>query len=166
MSDEVPRAGYTYEEPNEFRNLEPGEYPFEVGEIFDFETSKAGNDMLPLELIVGNHGDTTKITEHLVFTKSAKWKIDAFLKSIHGGTIKPGTKIDFDNLGWLQRRRGICTVEIEEYKKKNGNPGKRNVITGFVYPKSELEGRTYTTPTNTPPAPGSADEEEEDDIPF
>jgi hypothetical protein len=170
VSDESIRSGYEYEEPIErdFTVLEKGEYPFEVGEIFEFETSKKGNDMLPLELIVGEAGNTTKITEHLVFTKSAKWKIDGFLKSIHGGAIKPGTKIDFDNLGWLQRRRGVCSVDVEEYTRtkgtKAGDKAKRNIITGYVYPQSELEGRTYSAPAGAGSAP--PEEDEEDDVPF
>lgn len=171
MSDESIRFGYEYEEPveREFVLLEKGNYPFEVGEIYEFETSKKGNDMLPIELIVGEPGNTTKITEHMVFTKSAKWKIDGFLKSIHGGSIKPGTKIDFDNLGWLQRRRGVCSVDIEEYTRskgaKAGEKGQRNIITGFVYPKAELEGRTYSTPPAAAGPPPAGDEEE-DNVPF
>lgn len=165
MSDDL-RSNYVFEEPvqREFTVLEKGEYPFEVAEIFEFETSKKGNDMLPVELRVGHPGETTKITEYLVFTKAAKWKIDGFLKSIHGGVLEPGKKIDFDNLGWLQARRGTCEVDVETFTKKDGSEGKRNMITRFTYPTTTLEGRTVTTPSS--PVGEDDPDLEDDDIPF
>lgn len=167
------RDNYTYEEPTEggFKLLPEGEYDFTVEEVFDWEESKKGNDMLPISILVEN----TKQNDWLVFTESAKWRIDGFLKSIFGGTLPPGKKVDFNNPSWMQGRKGRVYLTTKKIPKKNGQPGEMievNEIKSYVYESSKIEGRTVSTPpaARTPaptPAPAPADDfQDDDDIPF
>jgi hypothetical protein len=165
------RGSYQYEEPVEkqFTNLEPGEYPFVVSEVFAWEQSAKGNDMLPIKLQVGRPGETVDLQIWLVFTESSKWKIDAFVKSIFKGPPPAGTRIDFDNPAWLQGRSGTCEVEIVEKQKRNGQPGemvKFNDVKRFTYPSTELQGRSISTPPQRPAPAPAAGYVDDDDIPF
>lgn len=166
MSDDL-RYNYTAEEPGEGRSpvLPPGDYDFEVKEVFDFETSRAGNDMLPFELIIfGPDGTKGKVSEFFVFTASARWKIDGFLKSTK--THKPGERVNFNNLSWMQRARGRCTIGIETYTHK-GKDGEKNVLTAYLYDKIEIVPPNRTAPAPAAAAPPAADADDSvDDIPF
>lgn len=171
MSEDL-RYNYTYEEPGEGRApvLPPGDYEFEVKEIFDFDTSKAGNDKLPVDFtLFGPNGQKGKAEEQFVFVASAKWKIDSFLKAT-GNAPKPGERVNFNNLGWMQRARGRCTVDIEKYTTKAGRDGEKNIIVAFLYDKTEIVGREVVVKQAAPPSrpdPGPpVDDIDEDDIPF
>ncbi|MFT4175965.1 MAG: hypothetical protein QM627_04860 [Luteolibacter sp.] len=160
------RDSYTYEEPVEksFTLLEPGEYPFVVAEVFAWETSGKGNDMLPLSLQIGHPEETVNVNTWLVFTENAKWKIDTFVKSIFHGP-PPKNIPSFVDPSWLQGRSGTCKVVIVDKPKRNGNPGevmKFNEVKEFTYPDSQPSG----SPVTTPPASAPASNEDDDDIPF
>lgn len=169
------RDNYVYEEPTEggFKVLPKGEYDFTVEEVFEWEESKKGNDMLPICILV----EGTKQNDWLTFTESAKWRIDSFLKSIYNGTLPVGKRMDFNNTSWMQGRSGRVELGVKKIPKKNGQPGETievNEILRYVYPKTALEGRTVTTPAADPasrPRPGASpapadDYQEEDDVPF
>ena len=170
MSEDL-RYNYTYEEPGEGRApvLPPGDYDFEVKEVYDFEHSKAGNDMLPFDLtIFGPNGSKGKVSENFVFVASAKWKVDGFLKAT-GLAPKVGERVNFNNLGWMQRARGRCTIGIETYTHKDKD-WEKNVLTAYLYDKTEIQGREVVNRPAAPPAkadPGPpVDDVDEDDIPF
>ena len=161
MSDDL-RYNYFYEEPGEGRSpvLPKGDYEFEVKEVFDWKDSKAGNDMLPVDFILfGPDGQKGKAEESFVFVASAKWKIDAFLKAT-GNIPKPGSKVNFNNVSWMQGARGRCTVDIEKYTTKAGKDGEKNIIVAFLYDKTEIVGREVVVKQAAPPP---ADEDDDDD---
>ena len=162
------RDSYTYEEPTAggFKVLPEGEYDFIVKEVFDWQESKKGNDMLPIDIEV----EGTSQSDWLVFVDSAKWKIDSFLKSIYAGALPPGKKIDFENTEWMLGRKGRVKLKIKTIPKKN-SPGETmevNEIDSYLYDSTKIEGRAVTTP-RAAAAPASAPAqvfEEEDDVPF
>jgi hypothetical protein len=159
------RDNYTYEEPTAggFRLLPEGEYDFTIEEVFDWEESKKGNDMLPISILV----EGTKQNDWLVFTETAKWRIDGFLKSIFGGALPPGKKVDFENTTWMQGRKGRVRLKVKKIPKKNGLPGEMmevNEIDAYVYESTKMDGRSITTP-KAAPAP-VVEEDEDDSIPF
>jgi len=160
------RDNYVYEEPTAggFRLLPEGEYDFTIEEVFDWEESKKGNDMLPISILV----EGTKQNDWLVFTESAKWRIDGFLKSIFGGALPAGKKVDFENTTWMQGRGGRVRLKVKKIPRKNGAPGEMmdvNEIDAYVYESTKMEGRSITTP-KAAPAPVVEEVVEDDDIPF
>ena len=170
MSEDL-RYNYYYEEPGEGRSpvLPKGDYEFEVKEIFEFKTSKAGNDMLPVDFnLFGPDGQKGKAEDNFVFTASAKWKIDGFLKAT-GNIPAAGSKVNFNNLGWMQRARGRCSVDIEKYTTKAGKDGEKNIIVAFLYDKTEIVGREVVVKQAAPapaPAPPADDADDGDAPPF
>jgi hypothetical protein len=175
------RDNYQYEEPTEggFKVLPKGDYDFTVDEVFAWEESKKGNDMLPICIIV----EGQKMNDWLVFVDTVKFKIDAFLKSIFGGP--PTVKVDFENTGWLLGRKGRVRLGIVEKPKKGSTTGEMvqfNEIEAYLYDSSKIEGRTVVPagggagggaarprPTSQPAAPSPApaeDFEDDTDVPF
>lgn len=158
------RGNYTFDEPEEkgpVNVLPKGEYEFEVVDVYEWEESSKGNDMLPIKLKIdgGKHG-AGQTYENLVFTDSAKWKIDQFLKSIFGGKMKPGRSVDFETAkDWMIGKRGRCRVRVSKVKGKNYE---RNEVDAFLYEGTKIEGRTV----KTSPAPDPDPDDEDDDVPF
>jgi len=68
-----------YEEPKAANKLQPGTYLFKVADA-TLEISKSGNEMIKLSL---EHESGFKLSDWLVFTKKAEWKINLFLKAFH-----------------------------------------------------------------------------------
>lgn len=63
-------------------HVKPGEYKFRVVDATE-EKSKAGNDQIKLKLKILLPGgkEAHSVFDYLVFTPSAVWKVDAFLKA-------------------------------------------------------------------------------------
>ena len=159
-------SDFTVEAPEErqFITFDDGDYSFTIGEIYSFEVSKKGNDMLPLDLLFTRKSDneTVKVREYLVFTEGAKYKINQFLASIK---VKIGTRINFRDdefLKYLKARTGVATLTTETFVKKDGGEGRKNVVAGYVYDgTSKRESAAAAKPPAfVPPV------EEEDNIPF
>ena len=68
-----------YEEPKAANKLAPGTYLFKVADA-TLDMSKSGNEMIKLTL---QHESGFKLSDWLVFTKKAEWKINRFLKAFH-----------------------------------------------------------------------------------
>lgn len=157
-------SNYRYSEPveKEFVCLPKGEYPFRVIAIYDEESSRNGNPMIPIDIEVGDRETgTAKLKDWLVFTEATEWRVNSFLKSLCPGGI--ASAIDFtsgDFKKWLMTREGRCTVKVEmATAKQSGKQYERNDLDRYVYESSK------TAKASAPPA---AEEKEaaEDDAPF
>ena len=106
--------------------VEPGEYTVEVINAEE-TTSQKGSDMIELKLRVQPSGAV--IFDHLVFTESAFWKIDAF-RAATGETVTPDQDVEIradDFIG----RTGRARLTVEEF-----NGRKRNKIAAWLPPKA------------------------------
>lgn len=152
-------------EEREFTVFEDGDYPFTILEINEFETSKKGNDMMPIKLQFSRpDGATVDVKEYLTFTEGALFKIRQFIASVG---IPNGTRINFRDdefRKYLKVKKGIATLASEDCVSKNGKEYKRNIIVAFVY-----EGTSKRDDGQLPPPHRTAPpvvEEEDDDVPF
>jgi hypothetical protein len=157
---------FVSEEPVErtFTVLDPGDYPFTIAEMYEFEVSKANNNMMRAELEFHHDGETVKCTEFLTFTEGAKWKINQFLKALE---VPLGTRInwrDAEFIKYLKARKGVASLGVEDYIKKDKTGGKRNVITGYIYEGTSK--REAAPVAKHSPVPPKEEYVEEDDIPF
>ena len=156
-------------EEREFGLFSDGDYPFTILEINAFETSKAGNDMLPIKLQFKNSaGDTVDCYERLVFTDKAIFKINQFLASV---SVPKGTRINFRDdefIKYLKTKTGTATLGTEDATSKGGKSYKRNFIVAFLYggssKRDEVPAHRATPPAHKP-APVE-EEEHLDRIPF
>ena len=57
--------------------LPEGDYDFVVDDAGEKESTK-GNPMIELQLAIEHDGSCVLVFDHLVFTRNAFWKIDAF----------------------------------------------------------------------------------------
>jgi hypothetical protein len=151
---------YTYDEPKEpeYVLLPEGEHDFTITEVYAFENSKNGNEMLPVRLVIKSGNDNVGVTDNLVFTEKAKFRIDQLLKSI-GRNPAPGAAVDFNNPGWLRGMKGRCYIKHEHYNGKDYNK-----VAGYCFTPGKVEGKTVTgtaPATTLPPKP-----DDSDDIPF
>ena len=153
---------YTYDEPEEHQHtlLQPGEYNFVIAEVFDWKKTKNDDDMLPIKLHIKPEGT---VSDNLVFSKKAKFRIDQLLKSI-GKAPAPGTAVDFDDPRWLVGCKGVCKIKIDTFTKRDNSEGKSNKVDSYIYRTGEVQGRMVTTakPATAAPAPA----QEDDEIPF
>lgn len=149
---------YIYDEPDD-RNyivLPPGEYDFVIVEVYEFETTKSGNEYLPIKLQI-QHEDVV-VYDNLVFSQKAKFRIDQLLKSI-GKAPAPGSAVDFDDPSWLVGCKGRCRLRVEEY-----NGIERNKVDAYVFRPGQVSGRSVTAPKPAVAPPLAA--EDDDDTPF
>jgi hypothetical protein len=103
--------------------------------------------MIELKLRVQPSGAT--FFDHLVFTESAFWKIDAF-RAATGETVTPEQEVEIradDLIG----RTGRARLTVEEF-----NGRKRNKIAAWLPPK----------PANAALANATAKPKDDDNIPF
>jgi hypothetical protein len=86
----------------------------------EFMLSKAGNEMLVVELHNAEHDST--IWDNLVFTDKALWKIDQFLKSF-GMQPDKGEEFEFDAefVNRLIGKSGLVKVRVDEWEGKKKN---------------------------------------------
>lgn len=84
--------------------LKPGDYPFVVVDAREKTSKTSGNAMIQLKLRVAE----ATILDYLVFTDSAAWKVDQFLRSIgcHPGEGRTVDVITEDLVG----QRGMLKV--------------------------------------------------------
>jgi hypothetical protein len=90
-----------------------GEYEVEILDAEEKE-SKAGNDMIVLKcrVIVGGEQKGAKITEHLVFTPKAFFKVDQ-VRAALGETIVPDEELDVEAEDFVGKR-GRVILKIRE----------------------------------------------------
>lgn len=112
---------YTAGKPeNKSFTVPPGEYTLRVVEAEE-DTSKNGNDMIKLTLVVvkDNGKDGPRLFDYLVFSESSFWKIDTFLKSA-GEHPGEGASVDLAAekcIGWTVRAK----LKIESYDGRESN---------------------------------------------
>ncbi len=126
--------------------VEAGEYTVEVANAEE-TVSQKGSDMIELKLKVLPSGAT--FFDHLVFTESAFWKIDAF-RAATGENVTPDQDVEIradDLIG----RTGRARLIVEEF-----NGRKRNKVAAWLAPK----------PTNAALAGANAKPKDDDNIPF
>lgn len=154
----------------EFLVLPDGEYTFDILEINEFQTSRAGNEMLPMKLQFSDGGGgKSSVFENLVFTEKAIFKINQFLACIG---VPKGTRINFrdpDVIKYLRVKKGRAILTSEDYTAKSGRVVSKNVVASFVYDgSSKREAAPQKVSPAGPPAhrPAPVAEETEDEIPF
>lgn len=159
-------------EEREFTVFEKGEYPFTIHEINTFEQSKAGNDMLPVQLkFTRPDGESVIVLERLVFTEKALFKIHQFIAACG---IPNGTRINFRDdefIKYLKSKTGRAVLSVETFTKKDGGEGRKNEVASFVYEgTSKRDEPVQKSAASGPPAhraaPPADDFQEDDDIPF
>jgi hypothetical protein len=99
---------YKQSEPQEeLKAWPPGEYQIEIISAEE-KLSKAGNDMIVLKCKVIKNGEATgaKITEHLVFTPKAFFKVDQVRAAI-GETIIPDEEVDVTPDDFIGKRARV-----------------------------------------------------------
>jgi hypothetical protein len=91
----------------------PGEYEIEVINAEE-KLSKAGNDMIVLKCKVIKDGEQagSTLTEHLVFTPKAFFKVDQVRAAI-GETVIPDEEIDIEAEDFIGKR-GRVVLKIRE----------------------------------------------------
>ena len=116
----------------EYKVLEPGEYPVEVVDATEGKTAqdgpklKAGTPKIDLKLRVN---DEATVYDNLFFSTNTNWKVDAFLKSI-GTHPGEGNEIEIDAFD-LVGARGM--VRVTKGKTKAGQP--KNEVGGYIWEK-------------------------------
>ena len=86
--------------------------------------------MIELELIISSKDPALEpitVTDFLVFSEAAYWKIDAF-RVATGEVLVNGEKINFDADDCIDRT-GWCTLEIDSYQGRQ-----RNKVAGYIDP--------------------------------
>jgi len=162
----------SYTEPSEGGSkkvLEPGEYKFRIKEVFAFEESKNGNEYLPMYVEFPDDGGGCY--ENLVFTDTAKFRIDQLLKSI-GKAPNLGERVSFEDPRWLEGCQGWAKVK-KTTQDRGKNAGKeRNEIEAWLFEKGRVDGRDVTAakPRSAggaaPSATAQKEEEEDDNIAY
>ena len=106
----------------------PGEYRFKVTKA-EPQTSRAGNQMIVLQLLVKDDKTTTTVFDHLVGTEKAFWKVKNFCKSVGiSSVLVPDGKLDSAD---CVDRTGTVLLTIEP--AEDGYPEK-NVVDNYAIP--------------------------------
>jgi hypothetical protein len=105
----------------------PGEYQVEIVSAEE-KLSKAGNDMIVLKCKVIKDGEATgaKITEHLVFTPKAFFKVDQVRAAI-GEIIVPDEEVDVVAEDFIGKRARV-------FLEVNADDDRWNEIKGWIKP--------------------------------
>lgn len=121
--------------------LPEGEYTFRL-KGGEFQLSKAGNEMLVVELHNEEHNAT--IWDNLVFTEKALWKVDSFLRSL-GMQPDKGEEFEFDNefVETLVGKSALVRVRIDEYEGK-----KKNKVEAYL--STRIDGKPAKAVTPKP----------------
>jgi hypothetical protein len=126
--------------------VEPGEYSVEVINAEE-TTSQKGSEMIELKLRVQPSGAV--LFDHLVFTESAFWKIDAF-RAATGENVAANEEVEI-RADDLVGRTGRVKLTVEEF-----NGRKRNKVAAWLLPKPATAPLTNAQPTG----------KDDDNIPF
>jgi hypothetical protein len=104
---------YKQQAVEENKPWNPGEYEVEILDAEEKE-SKAGNDMIVLKcrVIVGGEQKGAKITEHLVFTPKAFFKVDQ-VRAALGFAVVPEEEVDVEAEDFIGKR-GRVILKIRE----------------------------------------------------
>jgi len=137
---------YTFEDRQPVaREPQPaGRYCFKILEAelgYSTGAATSGSRQIIVTVAIGDKtGILNQWKEYLIFSDSCKWKIDAFLKSIHytGKDLKKGEKF-MVNRESLVGRRGWANVTVEDYTTRSGESRKRNAIGDFIKGNEPLE---------------------------
>ena len=140
----------------------PGDYPFEVHEAREAK-SKAGNDMIEVDLTVFDGDRKIFVYDYLVGTKKAAWKLRHFCAAV--GLIAPYEAHQL-NAHLCQGRTGFVTLKVKpaegKYKEAMG-------VVDYVVPETNAaQGASQTAkPAKFPPTEeGLQDGTPTDSIPF
>src|SRR5437879_296946 len=118
--------------------VQPGDYEVEVVNAEE-TVSQKGHDMIELKLRAEPGGAV--FFDHLVFTESSFWKIDAFRAAI-GERVTPDQEVEIhgdDLIG----RKGRARLVVEEF-----NGRKRNKIGAWLLPAQAADKKP--APENQP----------------
>ena len=109
--------------------LPEGDYDFVVDDAGEKESTR-GNSMIELQLAIEHNGSRVRVFDHLVFTRNAFWKIDAF-RVCTGEKLVEGQKVNFEAEDCIDRK-GRCHLCIDTYEGKT-----RNKVSAYLPPPSE-----------------------------
>lgn len=119
------------EEEIKFLKLIPdGEYEFEVFDAID-ETSKNGNEMIHVVLLVNKNEKKYYIHDYLMDTADMAFKLRHFCDSI--GIIEDFNSGNIES-NKIKSKKGIAKIIINQDKKGIYNP--KNVIRDYIVNKS------------------------------
>lgn len=114
-----------------FKLLEPGVYDFEISNKLEITKSKAGNNMIKVELMCTTEGEDTlgvKVFDNIVLTAEAKWKLAQFCKAC--GVESEDGKVDLD----LFEGATCSAATIQEnYKNKAGADKMSTKISEYLW---------------------------------
>ena len=130
--------------------LPEGDYDFVVDDAGEKESTR-GNAMIELQLAIEHDGSRVRVFDHLVFTRNAFWKIDAF-RICTGEKLVEGQKVNFEAEDCIDRK-GRCHLCIDTYEGKT-----RNKVNAYLPPPSG-----GSKPSLVKPKPG---EDPRDDLDF
>ena len=109
--------------------LPEGDYDFVVDDAGEKESTN-GNPMIELQLTIEHDGHRVRVFDHLVFTRKAFWKIDAF-RVCTGEKFVEGQKVSFEAEDCIDRK-GRCLLCVDTYEGKT-----RNKVSAYLPPPSE-----------------------------
>jgi hypothetical protein len=138
---------------------EDGIYDYEIKDASE-ETSRAGNDMIKLEVWIFNQAGNRKLLfEYLVASEKAAWKVREFAAS--SGLLTQydtGTLIANEIVG----RTGMCEVGIQP--ERDGYPEKNVVRRWMMKDKPKAPSAAQKMTNNRVKSPAGPDLD--DEIPF
>jgi hypothetical protein len=105
--------------------VDPGEYQVEVVNAEE-TVSQKGHDMIELKLRVQPSG--ASLFDHLVFTETSFWKIDAF-RAATGENVLSGEEVEI-HADDLIGRTGRARLIVEEFSGR-----KRNKVAAWIAPQ-------------------------------
>lgn len=136
-----------------------GDYPFKINDA-QLKESSTKNQMIELELIISAGGEEPiTVTDYLVFSENAYWKIDAFRQAT-GEVLAGGEKVSFEAEDCIDRT-GWCKLEIDTYQGRS-----RNKVAAYLDPALMDPKKTGTAPAAAASAAPAPDNGTKDDFNF
>ena len=134
------------------------DYDFVVDDAVEKESSK-GNPMIELQLDIEHNGHHIRVFDHLVFTRNAFWKIDAF-RAATGETLVEGQKVNLEAEDCIDRK-GRCHLCVDSYEGRA-----RNKVDTYLPPLAAASATRSLTAAGAPGAVIRNEDGEPADIPF
>ena len=141
-------------EQNKVTVLPEADYPFKVVNAKETTAMRSGNPMI--ELTLNFDGEST-VTDRLVFTPAAYWRIDAF-RECTGEVLGTGN-ISFEAEHCIGRT-GWAHLTIDEQDGR-----KRNQVGHYIHPSAVSKAKGAPPPAMNAAATASK-KVDPDDIPF